>query len=213
MAIEECASLNLLPDGKGKKNRRIIKAAVPQKAAAGTVTVDSKATEKETQDPTTKHRSTQMHESRSITREAIKEHADSSVRMSSQAESAMKLQSSKREKKLQQRRLNPKPQTPTPKANPFSRFISAFSVLPKFPEHKRPFQSSPADKEELMQPEGKRLRASNSTVSDTEEPKSKETMTKTDSSHHPVPSITFVASAVTVAVVAILLTLRWRRNN
>ena len=72
----------------------------------------------------------------------------------------------KREQKLQQHRLTPKAaaatttkETTTPTPNPMSRFLSAFSVEPKHPEHKRRATEGIADSESPKQPLEKRLRA------------------------------------------------------
>ena len=49
----------------------------------------------------------------------------------------------KREKRLEERRKNPQQKTNQP--NPFSQFLSAFSVNPKHPEHKRAYEMSEND--------------------------------------------------------------------
>ena len=98
-----------------------------------------------------------------VRRELIQEEADST--RNKRIESAKGHQSAKREKIVMERRLHPKPKDTTiesPKPNPFSKFISSFSVACKHPEHKRAFQVTPLDKDDLAEPMEKRPRADQS---------------------------------------------------
>lgn len=65
-----------------------------------------------------------------------------------------------REKELAERRKNGTSKTADASANPFSRFLSVFSVEPKHPEHKRSFEGSPDVDEDIKGPSEKRLKAS-----------------------------------------------------
>lgn len=69
-----------------------------------------------------------------------------------------KRQRNKREQKMQERRNNPSTTATkkTTEANPFSRFLSVFSVEPAHPEHKRAFEGDA----EIEEPSGKKLRPS-----------------------------------------------------
>jgi hypothetical protein len=47
--------------------------------------------------------------------------------------------------KLQQQKRREQPETNKTQANPFSRFLSAFSVESKFPDHKRSYETTPSE--------------------------------------------------------------------
>jgi hypothetical protein len=187
---------------KAKPARRIVKASTPQhtfESSQARVPNDDK------DDSETKERvPLQPHYSLTdspIRRERVKEDADS-TRMK-RIESAKDHQAAKREKILQERRLNPKPPSDTPKANPFSRFISAFSVAPKHPEHKRAWQIMPSDKEDLLQPEEKRLRASDD---------NDESIKESESAHDPTLRKRPVL-LTTIAVVVLAALVAWSRRK
>lgn len=63
-----------------------------------------------------------------------------------------------REKDLAERRKMNSNKTADASANPFSKFLSAFSVQPKYPEHKRSFEGDPAD-DDLKGPSEKRRKS------------------------------------------------------
>jgi hypothetical protein len=197
------------PDQRPRSNshsRRIIKATHPKADAVSLVVDVSDGSEKEDEpeeDSGSSHRrhsanSHQVAESPSVAREIEQEKAE--LLKKERMQTAAERQRSKRDKDMQERRKNPgKHPEQEAKANPMSRFLSVFSVEPEHPEHKRAFETSADDKEDLNEPSGKRLRPSETSGDDAD----KESDTKFS------PSVTALAVAIAAVVVGVLL--KWRR--
>jgi thiol:disulfide interchange protein len=204
-AAESGTSLNQRPRSNSAA-RRIIKATHP-KADAVSLVVDvsdgSDEKEEDLEDSGHSHRknqviSHQITESPSVAREIEQEKAEHLKK--ERMQTAAERQRAKRDKEMQERRNNPhKHPEQEAKANPMSRFLSVFSVEPAHPEHKRAFETSPEDKEDLNEPSGKRLRPSETSGDDADKESNKK----------------FSVSAIAVAVVAVVVgvVLRFRRAN
>jgi hypothetical protein len=197
-------SLNQRPRSDST-SRRIIKATHPKADGAdGSDGAEEKQDEpEEDEDSASSHRRHQVishaiTESPYVAREIEQDKAE--LLKKERMQTAAERQRAKREKEMQERRNNPgKHPEQEVKANPMSRFLSVFSVEPKHPEHKRAFETSPEDKEDLKEPSGKRLRPSETSGDDPD--KDKESNTK------------FSVPALAVAIVAVIVgvVLRWRR--
>jgi hypothetical protein len=136
--------------------RRIVKASKPHPSSDtdGSLTILT-----DTDDNVTsgKHGVTKViAESPAVARELEQEHTDE-LRKERLLDMAERLRT-KREELLQQRRTNPKPidDKALLQPNPFSRFLSVFSVEPAHPEHKRVFEGGIEDN--LNEPVKKRPR-------------------------------------------------------
>mmetsp|Transcript_20672 Transcript_20672/g.39291 ORF Transcript_20672/g.39291 Transcript_20672/m.39291 type:complete len:206 (-) Transcript_20672:173-790(-) len=127
----------------------------------------------------------------------------------------------KREQKLQKHRLTPKsaastaetkqPATPVVTPNPMSRFLSAFSVEPKHPEHKRRATEGIADPD-TPKPSEKRLRAQDDVdVGDAAEHEDGIT-TRGSSLTTSSSSVTILLSTAAL-VVAVVATVWWRSTS
>jgi len=119
-------------------------------------------------------------------------------------QTAAERQRLKREKEKEERRKNQPHRQSNVKPNPMSRFLSAFSVQPQHPEHKRCFEK-PAEKEEYPEPLEKRLRSSDSSAPGEGE--------STSTSDNTIWTRTTVASAVAVTAIAVAVVLRWTRSK
>ena len=127
----------------------------------------------------------------------------------------------KREQKLQQHRLTPKaansvetkqPATPVATPNPMSRFLSAFSVEPKHPEHKRRATEGIPDPD-TPKPSEKRLRAQDdSDVGDAADHDDDGETTRGSLLLVSSTSITILLSTAAL-VVAVVATAWWRSGN
>lgn len=140
-------------------------------------------------------------ESPSVAREIEKDKAEHLRK--ERMQTAAERHRAKRVKEMQERRNNPKkhPEQEA-KANPMSRFLSVFSVEPAHPEHKRSFETSPEDAEDLKGPSGKRLRPSETSGDDATDKKSTAKF-----------SASYSAVAVAIAAVVIGVVLRLRRSQ
>jgi hypothetical protein len=200
-------------DGRPRSNsnaRRIIKATHPKADAASLVVdvsdgAEEKEDELEQDSSGNSHRKHQVishpiGESPSVAREIEQEKAEHSKK--ERIQTAAERQRAKRDKEMQERRNNPRkhPEQET-KANPMSRFLSVFSIS-AHPEHKRAFETSPEDKEDLNEPSGKRLRPSETPGGDDPDKKS---ATKFYASYSAV--------AVAIAAVVVGVVLRLRRSQ
>jgi hypothetical protein len=184
--------------------RRIIKATHP-KADAASLVVDVSDGAEEKEDSHRRHQSIShpIAESPSVAREIEQEKAEHLKK--ERMQTAAERQRSKRDKEMQERRNNPKkhPEQEA-KANPMSRFLSVFSV-DTHPEHKRAFETSPEDKEDLNEPSGKRLRASETSGGDDPDKKS---IAKFSASYSAT-----VAVAIAAVVVGVVLRLRRSQSS
>ncbi|ACI65695.1 predicted protein [Phaeodactylum tricornutum CCAP 1055/1] len=117
-------------------------------------------------------------------------------------------QRAKREKVMHDRRKNPtKDNKSSVKANPFSRFLTVFSVEPQHPEHKRGF--SKCENDDIHEPFEKRLRASDSEKVELE----RDAHDLDDNSNSAWWSSSLAFSAVAVAGAAYALVLIVRLNR
>ncbi|CAB9498039.1 expressed unknown protein [Seminavis robusta] len=106
-----------------------------------------------------------------------------------------------REKELQERRKNNTAnESANATANPFSRFLSVFSVEPQFPEHKRSLETD--DDKEQLQPSGKRLKASTDDTDDDDD------IDKTSSG-----GVSWMVAAAAVAAVAVGVAIALQRGR
>jgi hypothetical protein len=213
MGNDTSADETAAQSGRPRSNsnaRRIIKATHP-KADSESLVVDVSDGSEEKEDELEEDSSGNSHrrnqvishpiaESPSVAREIEQEKAEHLKK--ERMQTAAERQRAKRDKEMQERRNNPKkhPEQET-KANPMSRFLSVFSVN-SHPEHKRAFETSPEDKEDLNEPSGKRLRASETSGGDDPDKKS---ITKFSASYS---AVAFAIAAVVVGVV-----LRLRRSQ
>jgi hypothetical protein len=205
-ASQSDASKNQRPRSNSH-SRRIIKATHPKADVVSLVVdVSDRSEEKEDdaeEESGSSHRkhqviSHQVAESPSVAREIEQEKAE--LLKKERMQTAAERQRAKRDKEMQERRKNPrKHPEQEAKANPMSRFLSVFSVEPEHPEHKRAFETSPDDKEDLNEPSGKRLRPSETSGDDAD----KESNTKFST------SVTALAVAIAAVVVGVML--KWRR--
>jgi hypothetical protein len=103
--------------------------------------------------------------------------------------------------KLQQQNRREQPETNKTQANPFSRFLSAFSVESKFPNHKRSYETTPSEVSD--EPSEKRFKEEEE---DSQPPKSSPSSGGGDSaSSWNNLSLFLVAGAVVAVVVALRL--------
>jgi hypothetical protein len=185
--------------------RRIIKATHP-KADPASLAVDVNVNvSDETEDKlegSSNRISYPVSDSPSVARENEQEKADYCKK--ERMQTATERQRANREKEMQERR-NKSHKHPEQEvkavANPMSRFLSVFSVEPAHPEHKRAFEESPEDKQDLAEPSGKRLRASETGGDDS----------SSDKETSKAFSSTVIAAVVAVAAVIAGVVLRWRR--
>ena len=150
-----------------QRPRRIVKAAIPSPSSADNLTVSPDSMENRTEDDD---------ESKPAEDPGRQE----------RIQSMEKRHRAKREKMLQEKRNNPRSTAPKVEPNPFSRFLSVFSVEPAHPEHKRVFEGDSG----IEEPEEKRLRPTDSLDED-------------EAKEQGIPSrLLLAAIAVAVAVVA-----------
>jgi hypothetical protein len=213
-AIAAAASDASLASGRPRSNsyaRRIIKATHPVADAASLVVdvsdgAEEKEDEVEEDSSGNSHRRNQaishpIGESPSVAREIEQEKAEHLKK--ERMQTAAERQRAKRDKEVQERRNNPRkhPEQET-KANPMSRFLSVFSVEPAHPQHKRAFETSPEDKEDLNEPSGKRPRPSETSGVD-----------DTDKKGTAKFSAAYSAVAVAIAAVVVGVVLKLRRSQ
>ena len=192
----------------GSTSRRIVKAAHP-KPIVDTVPTEVQPKEKEEEEKGDEKPmegswrsipSPVVENNPSIARELDQEMAEKVKQ--ERMQTAAERQRLKREKEKEERRKNQPHRQSNAKPNPMSRFLSAFSVQPQHPEHKRSFEK-PAEKEEYPEPSEKKLRPSDSSApSGAGEP---------SSSDDTIWTRTNVASAVAIAAIAVAVALRWAR--
>lgn len=121
----------------------------------------------------------------------------------------------KREQHLQKRRTaadqqNSDAKKPTPQPNPFSRFLSVFSVQPAHPEHKRALER---DREEATPPSGKKFKPTDEPLGTPDPVDADEEPRTTPFSNYSVPYHTLAAAAA-VLVVAVTVAYRaMKRRN
>jgi hypothetical protein len=202
-----------LASGRPRSNsnaRRIIKATHP-KADAASLVVDVSDVAEEKEEKLEEDSSANSHrrhqvlshpigESPSVAREIEQEKAEHLKK--ERMQTAAERQRAKRDKEMQERRSNPRKHSEQEtKANPMSRFLSVFSVE-SHPEHKRAFETSPEDKEDLNEPSGKRPRPSETSGGDDADKKG---TTKFSASYSAV--------AVAIAAVVVGVVLRLRRSQ
>ena len=153
-----------------QQRRRIIKAAPPKvdPAAAATnnpVVVSGSHNNNKVRggdddddyDNSTKKHSTRKHHEPSVALQDVEE--STQEWREERLKAAQSRGKALREKELAQRRKMETSKSADASANPFSRFLSVFSVEPKHPEHKRSFEGTPDDDDELKGPVEKRRRS------------------------------------------------------
>lgn len=168
----EVAEQSAAKDGVNPNRRRIIKAASPKVPAddvgmngtayaypspsANGVNLNKKINDDDDIEDRKKKKKGHKHDANPIVED--KEETAESWRQERQKASEKRAKAL-REKELQERRKKSSSQTADATANPFSRFLSVFSVETKHPEHKRSLETEPGD-DDLKGPSEKRLKPS-----------------------------------------------------
>jgi hypothetical protein len=138
----------------------------------------------------------------SVERELEEEQAEASRQ--ERIQTMEQRQRSKREKAMQQRRTSNNNEKKTViQANPFSRFLSVFSVEPAHPEHKRAFEGD----EGIEEPSEKKLRPTDSVDQD-EQDEALEENTKSAA----FSSSTTLLAAMAVAAISVLVAFHMKKK-
>jgi hypothetical protein len=185
--------------------RRIVKAAPPKESSKDYLAVDLSSDKVESEESSKQGlRGSSLFADSPVEREIQFETAE--LLRKERFLTATERQQTKRQEKIKEKRLvGPTATTSdaneTPKANPFSRFLSVFSIS-VHPEHKRPYQMSDSDSTEPLE---KRLRPSESANdSARNDDLSDDTPT--------TPLNSLLLSVVTVAIIATLVVFGLRKR-
>ncbi|GKY93093.1 hypothetical protein MPSEU_000277600 [Mayamaea pseudoterrestris] len=198
-----------------KPTRRFVKGTVPQPTSVH-LQVDAATESKEDKDDSDiKERAPLGHyslgDSSAVRRELVKDDAEASRK--NRVKMSKTLQSAKRDKIMKEHRLNPKPPRDSPKAHPFSRFLSAFSVA-AHPELKRAWKwIMPSDMEDCREPEEKRFRVTESALDGADEAPDESSLPSKEEGIRDSPSTNRSVLVTTVAVVFIAALIAWIRRK
>jgi hypothetical protein len=206
--------------GLNPKPRRIVRASQPRHDAAAsqasiqTKEKDDTAPHAEKDAPERRHSNSYPRNKDESARVIREMHQDNAHHVRHERQERAKDQLAlKREKKIIERRHNPEPTGEGIQANPFARFMSAFSVLPKHPEHKRTSRSKSLNTDDLLEPPTeKRLRKSTSVLFDSDAPDNTPIIPVDNipPTGNPLP---LIVSSVAIAFIAVVLATRWSRPN